>query len=81
VDFLDWKCLNLPCIRPFQLTNVFVLQPIVLSLYELLPSGYLQWMVLLNLRPIPEIWLPVPVLRHNHNNKHHREITIVAIPY
>lgn len=36
VDFLDWRCLNLPGIRPFSLSNVIGPQPIILTLYELL---------------------------------------------
>ena len=39
VDFWEWKCLNLPGIRPFLLSNVIGLQPITLTLYELLPSS------------------------------------------
>jgi Protein of unknown function (DUF1769) len=39
VDFWEWKCLNLPGIRPFLLSNVIGMQPIILSLYELLPSA------------------------------------------
>jgi Protein of unknown function (DUF1769)/Protein of unknown function, DUF547 len=39
VDFWEWKCLNLPGIRPFLLSNVIGIQPIILSLYELLPSA------------------------------------------
>jgi hypothetical protein len=35
VDFLDWRCINLPGIRPFQLSNVIGLQPITLTLYEI----------------------------------------------
>lgn len=34
-DFLQWKVLNLPGIRPFSLGSVIGPQPIVLSLYEL----------------------------------------------
>lgn len=36
VDFLEWRCLNLPGIRPFSLSNVIGPQPIILSLYELI---------------------------------------------
>lgn len=39
VDFLDWRCLNLPGIRPFSLSNVIGSQPIILALYELLPEN------------------------------------------
>jgi hypothetical protein len=35
VDFLDWKCINLPGIRPFGLTSVIGKQPIYLTLYEI----------------------------------------------
>lgn len=34
VDFLDWKVLNLPGIRPFALSRVIGTQPIYLTLYE-----------------------------------------------
>jgi hypothetical protein len=34
-DFLQWKVLNLPGIRPFSLNSVIGPQPIVLTLYEL----------------------------------------------
>lgn len=33
VDFLDWKCLNLPGIRPFSLTSVIQRQPIHMLVY------------------------------------------------
>lgn len=35
VDFLDWRCLNLPGIRPFDLCSVIGRQPIILTLYDL----------------------------------------------
>ena len=35
VDFLQWRCLNLPGIRPFQLSNVIGKQPLTLTLYEI----------------------------------------------
>jgi hypothetical protein len=37
VDFLEWRCMNLPGIRPFQLSNIIGRQPINLTLY-LLPE-------------------------------------------
>jgi Protein of unknown function (DUF1769) len=39
VDFMDWKCLNLPGLRPFALNHMIGRQPIVLSLYELVPTN------------------------------------------
>lgn len=33
VDFLEWRCMNLPGIRPFQLSNIIGRQPINLTLY------------------------------------------------
>ena len=35
VDFLQWKCLNLPGIRPFTLSSVLGMQPINMVAYEL----------------------------------------------
>ena len=35
VDFLDWRCMNLPGIRPFGLLNIIGRQPIYLTLYEM----------------------------------------------
>lgn len=35
VDFLEWKCINLPGIRPFDLCNVIGSQPIILTIYEI----------------------------------------------
>ena len=35
VDMLDWRCINLPGVRPFALTNVIGTQPVLLSLYEI----------------------------------------------
>jgi hypothetical protein len=35
VDFLDWRCINLPGIRPFDLCNVLGHQPIILTLYDI----------------------------------------------
>ena len=35
VDFLDWRVLNLPGIRPFGLNSVIGTQPIYLTLYEI----------------------------------------------
>jgi len=34
-DFLEWRCLNLPGIRPFDLSSLIGPQPIFLTLYEL----------------------------------------------
>jgi len=38
VDFLDWRCVNLPGIRPFSLTNILQRQHMILTLYEVLPG-------------------------------------------
>jgi Protein of unknown function (DUF1769) len=35
MDFLQWKCINLPGIRPFALNNVVGTQPIILTLYDI----------------------------------------------
>jgi hypothetical protein len=34
MDFLQWRVLNLPGIKPFSLTNIFGRQPVYLTLYE-----------------------------------------------
>ena len=35
VDFLDWRCINLPGIRPFGIRGIIGRQPIHLTLYEI----------------------------------------------
>jgi hypothetical protein len=39
VDFSDWRCMNLPGIRPFDLQNVIGRQPIVVTLYEIVSNA------------------------------------------
>jgi hypothetical protein len=39
VDFLDWRCMNLPGIRPFDLASCTGRQPIHLTLYEIVETA------------------------------------------